>query len=149
MNAPLQLPVTARLAKRTDAFHLIAWLAILAAMICDPINLKGTTSLCLFRHLTGGIDCPGCGLVRSWCATAHGDFGDAIARHLFGPATFFLLLAALIAFKFTRAAGEVFETWLARIWRSSRSTRMMSTLGAMAWILWAAARMVSGMAGNG
>lgn len=45
---------------------------------------------CLIRRLTG-ILMPSCGLTRSLLASAHGDWGQAIKYHLFGP---LLLLSA-------------------------------------------------------
>lgn len=35
-----------------------------------------------------GVGCPGCGMTRSVCATAHGDLGKAWKLHAFGPFVF-------------------------------------------------------------
>ena len=48
--------------------------------------------LCVSRALTG-IPCPGCGLTRSFCAMAVGDWRGAFADNLFGPPLFALTLA--------------------------------------------------------
>ncbi len=140
---PFPRQAVGRMAARLDVFHLVAWIAILAVVALDPAYLGQTTNLCAFRFVTG-VDCPGCGLVRSWCATAHGHLGDAFALHLFGPATFAGLLVTLLAFRFTRAsrpAGESFETWIARSWRDHAWVRVTAFGGAVAWVGWAGLRM--------
>jgi hypothetical protein len=38
------------------------------------------------------VDCPGCGLTRSFIATAHGQFARAYAFHRVGPLLFLLVL---------------------------------------------------------
>jgi len=45
-----------------------------------PLVLPG----CPWRALTG-VPCPTCFLTRSVLATLHGDLGDALELHLFGP----------------------------------------------------------------
>jgi len=39
--------------------------------------------VCAFRISTG-LDCPGCGLTRSWVYFAHGDWAGSLARHRLG-----------------------------------------------------------------
>lgn len=48
--------------------------------------------MCAFRVQTG-IDCPGCGLTRSWVFLAHGDWTTSLARHRLG--WLFMAYAAL------------------------------------------------------
>lgn len=40
--------------------------------------------LCVWKNLTG-LDCPGCGLTRSFTWMGHGDVVAAFARHRVGP----------------------------------------------------------------
>ena len=49
---------------------------------------------CLTRTLFH-MDCPGCGLTRSFVATAHGDFAQAFASHRLGPLLFALVFLQL------------------------------------------------------
>jgi len=44
-----------------------------------------------FLYHTVGIKCALCGLTRSVCSLAHGNFRDAINFHLLGPAIFALI----------------------------------------------------------
>jgi hypothetical protein len=74
--------------------------ALIAFLLPPPaagaLHLGGweIPGLCIFRGLLG-IDCPGCGLTRSWVALAHGDLGASLSYHLLGPALFaFVLLQA-------------------------------------------------------
>lgn len=59
-------------------------LGVLAALVLRargvPLLLPG----CPLRTLTG-IPCPTCFLTRSALATLHGDLGEALELHLFGP----------------------------------------------------------------
>lgn len=53
------------------------------------LRLPGT---CFSKSILG-LDCPGCGLTRSFVALAHGDWRGAIALHAIGPALFALVVA--------------------------------------------------------
>jgi len=39
-------------------------------------------------HAVAGLNCPGCGLTRSFCAMAHGCFVEALSHHWLGPLLF-------------------------------------------------------------
>ena len=125
-----------RFAGKADLFHLASWASVIFILACDPDWLGDFPVLCPFRRCVG-VSCPGCGLVRSWCATAHLRLGEAWAWHPFGPAT----LALLVAFLIAKPSGERFETWIARVWRERAWVRVPSFLGAVAWIVWAGLRM--------
>lgn len=56
--------------------------------------------LCPMRNLTG-LPCPGCGLTRSFIATAHADLGDAFGFHRLGP-LLFAALAAQVPYRLAR-----------------------------------------------
>lgn len=82
--------LTVKEARRSAMMASIGLATIAASFIYAPWSQTGPV-LCPFRLLTG-LPCPGCGLTRSFCAMAQGQWGDAIAYHLFGPA----LMAALV-----------------------------------------------------
>lgn len=75
------------------AIGLIGWLPVLAptgvlltAWLYRPYVLLGP-ELCGFHRATG-IDCPGCGLTRSFCFTAHGELAAAFGFNGLGPVLF-------------------------------------------------------------
>lgn len=51
--------------------------------------------LCLFRYVTH-VDCPGCGLVRSFISISHAHWIDAVRFNALGPLVYLLFLAYLI-----------------------------------------------------
>ncbi|MBT0565600.1 DUF2752 domain-containing protein [Williamsia sp. CHRR-6] len=55
---------------------------VAAAVIPESLSSSGPI-MCPVRLLTG-LPCPGCGLTRSWIATAHGDLGAAFSYNAFG-----------------------------------------------------------------
>ena len=72
------------------AFAVITAIFV-ASVVWHPAD-DGGFVLCLFRRLTD-LPCPGCGLTRSFCATAKGEVGRAFDFHWLGPALF--LVAAV------------------------------------------------------
>ncbi len=66
-----------------------------ASFLIPHTPLMGTT-VCLIKLATG-IDCPGCGLGRSFIAMSAGDFAGAWRAHALGP-----LLYAAAAFWLVR-----------------------------------------------
>ena len=65
----------------------------------DQIAWPGGGALgvvCPFRRLVG-LDCPFCGLTRSFVALAHGDAGAAFRFHPAGPVLFAALAIGLVA----------------------------------------------------
>jgi hypothetical protein len=50
--------------------------------------------LCLWKNLLG-LDCPGCGLTRSFVMMGHGAFAAAFERHALGPFLFAVVVAQL------------------------------------------------------
>jgi hypothetical protein len=63
-----------------------ASIVLAASWIYAPWSQSGPV-LCPLRLLTG-IPCPSCGLTRSFCAAAHGDFSAAFGFHVIGPILF-------------------------------------------------------------
>ena len=53
-------------------------------------------ALC-WLHAAFGIDCPMCGMTRSFVALAHGRVGDAFAFHPAGPLLFVAMVALVVA----------------------------------------------------
>ena len=82
--------LTEREARRSLLMASIGAATIAASFVYSPWSQTGPV-LCPFRCLTG-LPCPGCGLTRSFCAMAQGDFTQAFAFHLFGP----ILMLALV-----------------------------------------------------
>ncbi len=65
----------------------------------DQVTLPGGDSLgplCWFRAVTH-VDCPFCGMTRSFVALAHGELAAAVRFHPAGPLLFAAMVAALIA----------------------------------------------------
>ena len=61
--------------------------------------------LCLFHAVTG-LQCPGCGLTRAFCAISHGQF--VLAWHL-NPLSFYLYSLAVLGIAYPLFANAVPE----------------------------------------
>ena len=113
----------------------LAALALVASFLLSHSQAENGPVVCPFRLATG-LPCPGCGLTRSFVATAHGRIGEAFAFNLFGP----LLFAGFIAYA---AAGFV-AMLRGREFRlvdrlSLRHPAVAITVAV--WLTWAVARM--------
>jgi len=97
-----------------------------------PPNPK--TSLCAFYNLTH-LPCPGCGLTRSFCAIAKGQFIAAFNFHLLGPtlfiATTLTWLASLLALFGTDKPIKFFY----RLFTKDLSIKLFAVILATYWIL--------------
>lgn len=89
-----------------------------STQVCLPALQMPLPELCLFRRNLG-IDCPGCGLTRSFIAQAHGDFPRA--WH-FNPAGIFLFPFLAIQIPYQAA----------QLWRLGRGLRPWN-LGAVGY----------------
>jgi uncharacterized protein DUF2752 len=69
-----------------------AWLARVGDRVVWPGGAS-VPGLCWFRAVFQ-IDCPFCGMTRSFVALAHGEVGDALRCHPAGP----LLFTAMVVF---------------------------------------------------
>ncbi|MFC1924180.1 DUF2752 domain-containing protein [Chloroflexota bacterium] len=74
---------------------LLLRIAILAGIfivsaIWDPHGLH----LCLFHGLTG-LECPGCGMTRAFCAISHGQPAEAIQLNMFSVALYMVFMGIL------------------------------------------------------
>jgi hypothetical protein len=88
---------------------LAATMSIEGSQVCLP-GLRGAAvpELCYFRR-TLGIDCPGCGLTRSFIALAHGNL--ARAWH-YNPAG--ILLFPFLAFQIPYQAAQLWRLQVGR-----------------------------------
>ncbi len=86
------------------AFFTLAGLSIvfITSAVWLPPD-EPTFVLCPVRFLTG-LPCPGCGMTRAFCHLAHGHFISALQ---FNPFSFFVFLAAIIAW--LKAAAVLFD----------------------------------------
>ena len=100
---------------------------VVASFLLAPGVVERGPVVCAFRALTG-LPCPGCGLTRSFVATAHGELQEAFAFHLFGP---FLFLGCAAAGLWLLARGELPRSLL----RAAQGPL------AAAWLCWAAWRL--------
>lgn len=72
--------------RRTPAARQLGWssLALLSVLALRSRGLPLPLPGCPLRALTG-LPCPTCFLTRSALAALHGDLGEALELHLFGP----------------------------------------------------------------
>ncbi|HEM49107.1 MAG TPA: DUF2752 domain-containing protein [Caldithrix sp.] len=88
-------PLTGR-QKRNNVAWIFGLIVILAySVFVNPAQSNITT--CRFHELTG-LDCPTCGISRSFYAITHFNFKDAFTYHLFGPLLFLIFLLLLAFF---------------------------------------------------
>ena len=81
-------------------------------------------SFCAFRHLTG-LPCAMCGMTRSFCALAKGDFLESLHAHPAGP----LLFAATVGI-FAAGFQDVFaeQSVLCKFGRAAQLDRVRTWL---------------------
>jgi len=119
------------------------WAASLGALTTSfalsPALASHGPIVCPLRLVTG-LPCPGCGLVRAFVATAHGDLHDAFALNAFGP----IAWAALAIFVAWYGAELVARRSLG-FQRSLAKARSGLILLAAAWIGWGVVRLVSAL----
>ena len=86
-------------------FSVVLMFAAFSSVHFGKVTLLGYTipSLCMFHNFTG-LDCPGCGITRSFIYALHGQWHNSYLMHLWG-----IPLAAIVAFQIPyhiwRAAG--------------------------------------------
>lgn len=90
--------------KRGPFFSAAVLLALFASSFILSIPVVEKVPLCFFHHLTG-LDCPGCGLVRSFISISHGDLWQAVRYNALGPLVYLFFFIYLIRSLF-RAFGE-------------------------------------------
>jgi len=115
---------------RPDPLYHVVWLGLSSGVLLAAalLSVRGQTQvvlpllgvplpeLCMLRR-TLGLDCPGCGMTRSFIALAHGDVWSAWS---YNPAG--LLLFAILAFQLPFRACQ--------LWRIRRGRPEMAMTGA-------------------
>jgi hypothetical protein len=87
--------------RRNELYLVTGFFLVLAACHLYPFitdSGRKTLSFCLFHRVTG-LPCLLCGMTRSFVATFHLQFSDALRYHFLGPPFFFgLSISSCIAF---------------------------------------------------
>ena len=78
---------------------MLAMAFVLAPSACGGVTLDGSARLegLCWLHRLAGVDCPFCGMSRSFVALAHGQLGAALSFHPAGPLLFVAMLIAVAA----------------------------------------------------
>jgi hypothetical protein len=79
---------------RNDCFQIV----VLLTLLISPRFLSRTGfqfGLCIVKKTTG-IDCPGCGLTRSFIYLCHGNISDSFRLHPLGPIIFLFFCLMLL-----------------------------------------------------
>ncbi|MFY9223640.1 MAG: DUF2752 domain-containing protein [Blastocatellia bacterium] len=97
-----------------------------------PPNPK--TSLCAFYNLTQ-LPCPGCGLTRSFCAIAKGQFIAAFNFHLLGPALFIATTLTWLSSLLALFATDKPIKFFYRLFTKDLSIKLFAVILATYWIL--------------
>jgi hypothetical protein len=117
--------------------------AVLAAFLVPTSVVGQGPVLCPFRLATG-LPCPGCGLTRSWVATAHGDLPAAFADNLFGPIGFVAVMVAVIAVAVLRLVAP---SRIAMVTAVARSRALGAVVAV--WLVYGVVRAVDAGLGTG
>jgi len=82
--------------RKLDLFLALIFAAHIAAAFAYRawVGLAGTEPACWLRAWVG-IECPFCGMTRSFVAVAGGDFAGAAHMHLGGPILFAFMVASV------------------------------------------------------
>ena len=118
---------------------LVVGIALSASFILAPAQVASSPVVCPFR-LSTGLPCPGCGLVRSWVALAHGDLVRSLQFNWFGPAAMLIAGGALVM---------VVVEWSGRAqfaWVRSGRVPLLGRAFTGAWVLWAVGRAIANIA---
>lgn len=81
--------------KRNSVLAVITLLVIFIASFVLTPNTANLIPLCFFKYLSH-LDCPGCGLTRSFISISHGNFIQALQFNLLGPFVYLYFLIYLI-----------------------------------------------------
>ncbi len=114
-------------------YGAVAALLLASALLPVKLLTEGPV-LCLFRRITDH-PCPGCGLTRSFVATAHLRLEEAFSQHLFGPLVFVGMLVVVGRGMFPRSTA----CWSPRGSWSFWAIRVL----VLSWLVWAGIRLAS------
>lgn len=104
------------LSKRNSTLALLTLLAIFAVSIAVEVESMSRVPLCIFKQLTH-LDCPGCGLSRSFISLSHGHFLDAIRFNALGPLVYvYLLIYAYKHFMNLLGSSQAKISWQFSLW---------------------------------
>ena len=95
--------------------RLTALGGLAAGFLLSPHALHKSPVLCPVRFAYG-VECPGCGLGRSFVLLAHGDVSAAFAAHLFGPLVFAVFVVTVAAPPALRWLARTDEQSLVHVW---------------------------------
>ena len=86
---------------------LVGLAACVVLAVRDP-NVSNSYGICPFKAMTGGLDCPGCGIMRGTHALLNGQVGRAVDHNIFLP---FVLGAIVVGYIrwFRRSTGHEIE----------------------------------------
>lgn len=110
--------------------------ALTTSAVLSPAFVASGPVLCPFRLATG-LDCPACGLTRSWVYTAHGHFGEAFTLHPFGALTMaaVAVFIAVVVVSLVRRTATPDPVSIAR--------HPLTKIVAAAWVVFAAGRIAT------
>jgi Protein of unknown function (DUF2752) len=116
--------------------------ALVTAFVVTPALSTSGPTVCPM-HLITGLPCPGCGLTRSWVATAHGRISDAFSYNIFGPISF----AAMFVFVVAVGTLMIRKRPAAGVTRALRHPVVIAVV--VVWVLYGVARVIDQLVGGG
>ncbi len=101
-KAPQALPVEGATrapvmsaSKRNSVLAVFVLLFVFILSFVTNIHTANSIPLCFFKYLTH-LDCPGCGLARSFISLSHGHFLQALQFNILGPFVYLYFLLYLV-----------------------------------------------------
>lgn len=79
------------IAKRNSAIAVFTLVTIFVFSFVASVNTVSSVSLCFFKYLTH-LDCPGCGLTRSFICISQGHWIQAFHFNILGPFVYLLFI---------------------------------------------------------
>ncbi|MBL7686032.1 MAG: DUF2752 domain-containing protein, partial [Deltaproteobacteria bacterium] len=117
-----------KISQRGILVSVISLVVVFVASFLLSIDSVQRIPLCFFHSMTH-LDCPGCGLVRSFISLAHGQFIQSIRYNAMGPVLFFVFALYLI-----QLLSKLFRTYHFEFKLSSRW--IVTSFGILFWGQW-------------